>query len=491
MRIVCLSYVRASAHVCALAALTALAWGCADGPSSPSSGFGKPTPADGLDASMTATVRDRRLVLLRPGRSTGAVATSIVALGGAIERQHEATGILVARHLSDQAAQSIQSHADVLAVAHDRISNWIPNRHLRVITSLPNGLKTPSGFGASHGKSADQSGTFFFPAQWNLRAIRANDVWKLPDSHGAGTLICDLDTGIDPTHVELTGKVDLGVSTSFVVSEPTILDYNTHGTYVSAIMATNGRNMGSVAPFARLCAIKVIAALGQGSDLDIIAGIVYAGDAHADVANMSIGGYLDLSDPDQEAILDAYQRAADYAHGKGVTLVAAAGNESLDLRTLPHNTIEVPGELNHVISVGATAPDDLAPGTEYLLASYTNFGYPGTSLFAPGGDVRNSGDLNGIDEIISACSSYAQNLGFSCANHETYVIAAGTSASSPHVAAEASIIKGDKGKGATPTDVASCILGGTDRVYAIKVPNRLTGFGFEDVLGGKDCRHLF
>jgi subtilisin family serine protease len=65
-------------------------------------------------------------------------------------------------------------------------------------------------------------------------------------------LVCDLDTGIDPTHIDLAGKVDVGVSTSMVISEPDIIDYNEHGTFVSSQMAMNGIGMASAFGFGRI-----------------------------------------------------------------------------------------------------------------------------------------------------------------------------------------------------------------------------------------------
>ena len=91
-----------------------------------------------------------------------------------------------------------------------------------------------------------------------MRVIRASNAWLLNDGHGKGTLVCDLDSGVDPTHLDLAGKVDLGVSTSMVATEPDIIDYNGHGTFVSSQITTNGIGMASVAPLATLCQVKVL-----------------------------------------------------------------------------------------------------------------------------------------------------------------------------------------------------------------------------------------
>jgi thermitase len=99
--------------------------------------------------------------------------------------------------------------------------------------------------------------------QWNIRQIRADDAW-LRTPQGSGALVCVLDTGVDPDHIDLAGKVDLGKSVSFVPGE-SILDFFFHGTAVASIITSNGIGVASVAPDARLCAVKVLDRNGFGT----------------------------------------------------------------------------------------------------------------------------------------------------------------------------------------------------------------------------------
>jgi hypothetical protein len=55
-----------------------------------------------------------------------------------------------------------------------------------------------TGPGAKAMSNIDQSGAFFYAYQWNMRIIRAPEAWAATPA-GDGTLVCDLDTGIDPT----------------------------------------------------------------------------------------------------------------------------------------------------------------------------------------------------------------------------------------------------------------------------------------------------
>ena len=440
----------------------------------------------GSQSTLASVGSNRRLIALRDGRPAAAVIARIRALGGTVARTHEGAGLVIASGLTDAAVASLAQQADVSDVLRDRMVQWVP------VKALKRGYLTASAatIAARKGKFApdDQSGAAFFAEfQWNMRVTRASDVWKLKDGHGAGTTVCDLDTGVDPTHLDLNGKVDLGVSTSMVVTEPDIIDRNGHGTFVSSQIAGNGIGMASVAPQATLCQVKVLDQTGSGLLSDAIAGVIYAADAKVDVINMSFGAYFTLRDPDFRQITQDFQRAVNYAHRKGVTLVAAAGNGDsldigIDLATDQRSLFQLPAELDNVISVGATAPHAQAVGTFDNLATYSNFGFPGVDVFAPGGDFTEGSVIE--DLIIGACSSYSDP---GCADGNSYSVAAGTSLASPIVAGEAAVIESDKRGNKKPLD--NCIIQSSDKLTR-HVPDRVFGFGRVDVLGGIHCKRI-
>jgi subtilisin family serine protease len=427
----------------------------------------------------------RRLIALRDGSTATNVIARIRALGGTVTRSHEGAGIVVASGLTDAAAQSLAQQPDVVEVMKDRMVQWVPPKSLR-----PSSVKASEALARrpSIGAPDDQSGAEFFPEfQWNMRVIHASDVWLLRDGHGQGTTVCDLDSGVDPTHIDLAGKVDLGVSTSMVATEPDIIDYNGHGTFVSSQITTNGIGMASVAPLATLCQVKVLDKTGAGLLSDGIAGVIYAADAKADVINMSFGAYFTTKDPDFKLVVHFFQRAVNYAHSKGVTVVAAAGNGDslgvgIDLATDAKGLIEIPAQLKNVISVGATAPHAQQPGTFDDLASYSNYGYPGVDVFAPGGDFVAGSVIE--DVVIGACSSFSDP---DCADHITYSLSAGTSFASALAAGEAAVIQSDTPDRKTKLD--QCIIDSSDPLSS-RVPDPVFGFGRINVLAGIECHRL-
>ena len=126
----------------------------------------------------------------------------------------------------------------------------------------------------------------------------------------------------------------------------------------------NGEGIAGVA-FRRVkvLPITVLGADGRGYDSDIVAGIVAAVDAGADVILMS------FSAPGYSAVLQA---AVDYAWAHDVVVVAATGNDGSTAAAYPAGD-------RGVIGVTATDRDDrLAPGS--------NSG-PAAFMAAPGVDI--------------------------------------------------------------------------------------------------------
>lgn len=101
---------------------------------------------------------------------------------------------------------------------------------------------------------------------------------------------------------------------------------NSHGTHVAGIAAGNGLfggAMSGAAPGARLISVKVCPASGGCSNTAMTDGMVYAAEAGADVANMSVGGMSLLNDGGdaQSAI---YDRIVD---DFGMAIFISAGND--------------------------------------------------------------------------------------------------------------------------------------------------------------------
>ena len=375
-------------------------------------------------------------VVAMAGDISADFAAAIEALGGRLVHRLPEIGVATTSGLSDEAAAALAARSDVYEINRDVAVQWIPP-----IGEFELETQQPS-------EESDQSGAFFFPFfQWNLRQIDADDAW-LMSNQGEGATVAILDTGIDPFHPDLTGRVDVGNSTSVLSpgsspcdaffglpDEATIFDFNFHGSFVSGIVSSNGLAMGSVAPDATLIGVKVLNCFGFGSFGDVIAGITHAALLGVDVINMSLGALLP-KDPAFDPLIRALNDAMHFAAiENGVLVVAAAGNSGLNLDKVPF--INVPSQNKHVMSVGATGPFQQMDFDQ--LGFYTNFGKKGVDVMAPGGNFQFGGVVQ--DGILSVCSTFSIFFPI-CGTGTFYLLGGnGTSFSAPHAAGTAAVVE--------------------------------------------------
>ncbi len=443
---------------------------CAETPSEPIGADGSRPPL----SFASAAARPDRYIISFVGAEPSGFAATVSAMGGTIERRLPSGRFAVVSGVGAVGAAGLGGPG-IEKVAQDMVVQFIPAPDLSQLQryGAPAGAVRPNG--------TDQSGAVFFPYQWNMRQVSADAAWGSTPG-GSGEVVCLLDSGIDPDHLDLQGKVIPTALASFI-SAPLFpgdldpLDYNFHGTASAGHISSNGIGMASVAPDASLCSGKVLNVLGSGSFADIIAAIYWAAETvRADVINMSLGAYLDTEAPGVPILIDFLQRAIDLATRKGVLVVASAGNDAIDLNEDFKSFRHIPSELKNVVSVGATAPFNQANFD--ALASYSNFGSAGLDLMAPGGDFAAGTALDGT---LTACSQYQLTLPFAC-TFADYVFVAGTSESAPHVSGAAAVVESQIGPRSSAA-LTSCLLQSSDIIGA----RRIFGSGRLDVLAASAC----
>ena len=276
--------------------------------------------------------------------------------------------------------------------------------------------------------------------QWDMRAIGATPAGSYAVNRGAGARIGDIDTGIDLTNTDIMPNVDVANSCVFLYADtPTadpaeqvtrgdcsnkaaLQDLAGHGTHTAGIMAApiNGLGVSGVAPQAKVVVLKAGTAQGFFFTQSVVDALRYAGDQHLDVVNMSFFAdpwlFNCRNDKEQKAIIQAISAAARYAQQRGVLLVAAAGNDGINLshptvdeispdfppgaattRPVNNSCVVLPTELPGVVVVTAT-------GAQNLLAWYSTYGNA-TDVTAPGRlpvpdpDVRSQPGTGAVDVL--------------------------------------------------------------------------------------------
>ena len=209
----------------------------------------------------------------------------------------------------------------------------------------------------------------YYPNQWHLQSIKANEAWDI--TKGSSIPIAILDTGIDPNHPDLKNKLTLGYN--FYNNNADWSDVCGHGTKVAgtaAAITNNGLGVSGVSWNNPIIPIKITDTNCYGYYSSMINGIVYAADKGARVANISfqIFNGAALSD------------AGRYMNDRGGWVVAAAGNTGI---------LENYSDNPYIISVGAT-------GSNGAVTSFSSYG-PFVDFAAPGSSIytTNSGGIYG------------------------------------------------------------------------------------------------
>ena len=232
--------------------------------------------------------------------------------------------------------------------------------------------------------------------QWNLEPaartltgverVRRND--DLTNANrglavsGRGVTVAVLDTGVDGTHGDLSGRVvqnlkladaqSLGVGFNYPVAAPNLANTDQaygHGTFVAGVIAGNGQQSGGkyagVAPNANILGLSA----GDASLLFVLSGLDYlltngaAFNVRVVNCSFSANTVFDVNDP----VNIATRMLTD----NGVNVVFSAGNTGPGTDTLNPYSVAP-----WVISIGAT-------DNQGRLAGFSSRGDFGSALFRP------------------------------------------------------------------------------------------------------------
>jgi subtilisin family serine protease len=373
------------------------------------------------------------VVVYESGVSAAKARAAVKAAGGEIVKENRKIGVATVTSTSDDfLAQVADSSALVGAAVAKPIGRATPNgevkkRDIEQLERLRATSKRPSKVGR-HGLRAEPLAYL----QWDMKMMRATVKGSYKVERGDDdVLVGILDTGIDGSHPDIKPNFSKRLSRNFTEDIPLIdgpcaedpdgscedpadVDEDGHGTHLAGTVASpiNRLGMAGVAPNVTLVNIRAGQDSGYFFLQPSVDALTYAADIGVDVVNMSY--YIDpwlyncTDNPadtpeqqmEQQTIIEATQRALDYAWQRGVTLIAASGNEWTDLgnptfdgtspdyppgtehdRIIDNDCLDLPTEGNHVLSINSVGPTKRK-------AYYSNYGLEQSTVAAPGGDSR-------------------------------------------------------------------------------------------------------
>lgn len=374
------------------------------------------------------------VVLTASGASAQQVADRLATTGATVTSVNTAVGLINATSRDAGFRAAAARVAGVSGVATDRTIGHSPTREVNQVEQ-ENLVQAGKAGRASQSKrpGRPQPGADPFDSQlWGMKMIQADKAHAV-NQGSKRVRVGIIDTGVQADHPDIHPNFDYGLSRNFVTDIPEIdgpcesatcvdpvgEDDGGHGTHVAGTIgaALNGLGVSGVAPKVDLVNIRA----GQDSGYFFVGptvdALTYAGDAGIDVVNMSFyvdpwlyncvgGAPEDSADQaaEQGVIIEAMNRALNYAHHKNVTLVAATGNNHEDLskprvdtsspdygtdpydRTIDNAIcLDLPVEGSHVIGVNALGPS----ATKSDFSNYTTDLRSGeVEVSAPGGWFR-------------------------------------------------------------------------------------------------------
>jgi subtilisin family serine protease len=364
--------------------------------------------------------------------STDAGVAAIGEAGGTVVDVNEEIGLALVTSGDAAFLDEVRAEDAVSGAASNHAVGTVqPGMPHRIAEERPAAAAAaPAGSGVQTARGSDPLANL----QWDMTMIGATVDGAHRRATGKGVDVGIIDTGIDASHPDLARNFDRARSRNFTMDIPAVdgpcevptcidpadTDDGGHGTHVAGIVgaARNGFGIAGVAPDATLVNLRA----GQDSGFfflyETVAALTEAGNLRLDAVNMSFftdpwlyncaseADYVSGTVSEEELAQQVLTRelvgaGLDYAHDRGVTLVAAAGNEHTNLaaptrsdvqspnfplgleheRVVTDNCLNLPSEGEDVIGVSSVGPSTTK-------SDFSSYGLGDVEISAPGGWFR-------------------------------------------------------------------------------------------------------
>ena len=264
--------------------------------------------------------------------------------------------------------------------------------------------------------------TTHLPFEWQFSHVGLDSALNV-DRGSPSIVVGVIDTGWGQVP-DLAGKV---VTTWYFTGQATDpFDTLGHGTFVSSLVAALNDDGQGMAGFCGACKLDIVKDIGLTS-YSVSTAIRQLADAGVRVINMSFGG-PGMSQMEKDAL--------DYAIGKGVLLVASAGNDGGPVNYPAAYLQPDGGAAGYGLAVGASdANDHPAPWSSW--GSHLSLLAPGTFGSAP---ACNVGVLGALPPVASLFDGDCSTKLTDSTTGGRYEYSDGTSFAAPEVAGIAALV---------------------------------------------------
>lgn len=220
--------------------------------------------------------------------------------------------------------------------------------------------------------------------QGNLEVMRMGAAWQTARAANRTLrriVLAILDTGVDMTHPDLVNQFwknpsDGSIGHNFITNSADVTDDNGHGTHcagAAGAQTNNGIGIAGVADV-ELMILKFMDSSGEGSLRNALKALDYAVRMGATVSSHSY-----FSPHFSRIFQRAIRNAADLGH----IVVAAAGNDDLNLDEFPAYPCSYAPSIPSLLCVAASTSTTASPVS---IASFSNIG-SAVNIVAPGVNI--------------------------------------------------------------------------------------------------------
>ncbi|NLY75113.1 MAG: peptidase S8 [Firmicutes bacterium] len=334
---------------------------------------------------------NEKIIKFRPGISKSEIENMIQNIGGKIKKEIYGSPntyvVIIDSKYSTFSIDSLNTNSQI-----EYIEN---NMRLRAFAVTPNDSDYPK-------------------QKWNYEMIHLPEAWEIQKGN-TNVIVAVIDSGVSLSHEDLAENLVAGYDFVDDDDDPSDSGYHekapmSHGTHVAGIISAvtnNNKGVAGVAWNVKIMPVRVLGPDGSGDVGAIASGINWAVTHGAHIINLSLGEKIPAAYGPQ-----VIKDAIDAAVNQGVTVVAAAGNES--------TSVAFPANYQPVIAVAALNDGGLR-------ANYSNYG-PEICVAAPGGGATTDPE-DGVTRNIY--STYYEKTSSGGTNKYGYL--SGTSMACPHV----------------------------------------------------------